>query len=151
MKTIFNVAFIDNFYNTSSCNIIAFNDLSTYNNDLVTDSPLLTILYPDFKIPVVLSYTPSTINTIQVPTGDGLYTIELSICPNNTLKQTFYYFQICQTMNALKTIICKNTGDKDKVLKFMDIFKYLTAIQMIASTDPLKANIMFAYVKTQIC
>ena len=150
-KTSFSVAFIDNFYNTSCCNKIAFTDLSSYNPEIAVTTPILTILYPDYTVPVTLSYTPYSTNTIEVPTGDGLYTVTLSVCPNDVLYQTFYYFQLCHSMNDLRTLICKHSGNIDRVVKYMDLFKYMIAVQLTASIDPIKANIMFKYVKSQLC
>lgn len=146
-KTTFSIEFINNIDN---CSQISFTDLSSYNPDVEIQTPIIKILYPDFQIAESLIYTPRSINIIQVPTGDGLYTLELSVCPNNKIKKVFYYFQLCQAMNTIKTQLCKYSGNLEKVNKIMDIYKYALATQMVAITEPEKAKVMYKYIQSQL-
>lgn len=146
-KTTFNIEFIDN---VDNCCQIAFYDLSSYNPDIEVTTPMIKLLYPDYQLAETLTYTPRSINTIQVPTGDGLYTLELSVCPNNKVKKVFYYFQLCQVYNSIKTQLCKYSGNLEKINKIMDIYKYALATQIIATTEPEKAKVMYKYLKSQL-
>ena len=145
--TSLSIVFIDNIDN---CNQIAFTDLSDYNSDIEIKTPVVKILYPDFTVPVTLSYTPYSTNIIKVNTGDGLYTLEISVCPNDKIKKIFYYFKVCQVMNSLKTLLCKFSGNIDKVKELMDSYKLLVATQMIAQKEPEKAKVIYNYVKSKL-
>jgi hypothetical protein len=146
-STNFNISFVE----SSDCCIISFVDLTAYNEDIPIDTPILKILYPDHSAWVSMSYTPMSINNVGVPLLDGLYTLELSVCPNDKAKKIFYYFKVCGFLNNLKTQLCKYSGNKEKVLELMELYKYALALQMIAQTEPEKAKIMFNYLKIQIC
>lgn len=146
-KTNFNIVFVDN---VDNCEQIAFTDLTEYNEDVEIKTPILKILYPDFTIPETLTYVPYTTNVIKVPTGDGLYTIEISVCPNDKVKKVFYYFKVCEVMNQIKQKLCQNSSNLQKVNELMDIFKYTIVTQLIVNESPEKATIMYQYVKSKI-
>lgn len=146
-STNFNISFVE----SSDCSIISFVDLSAYNEDIPIDTPVLKVLYPDHLAWVNMSYTPMSINNVGVPLLDGLYTLELSVCPNDKAKKVFYYFKLCGVLNNIKEQLCKYSGNKDKVLELMDLYKYALATQMIATKEPEKAKIMFNYLKIKTC
>jgi hypothetical protein len=148
MVTTFDIAFIDN---NEHCDRIAFYDLSIYNTDIPVKTPIIKILYPDFQIPESLSYEPNKINIVNTPISDGLYTLEFSVCPNDKVKKTYYYFKTCNLMSQLQTKLCQVSGNKDKVLELVEQFKYIYAIKMIAEKEPQKAIIMYNSVKNKLC
>lgn len=145
--TSLSIVFIDNIDN---CNQISFTDLSDYNPDIEVKTPVVKILYPDFTVPVSLSYTPYTTNIVKVNTGDGLYTVEISVCPNDKIKKTFYYFKVCQLMNILRDNLCKFSGNIDKVKELMESYKLLIATQLIAQKEPEKAKVIYSFVKSKL-
>ena len=147
-KTEFNIAFIEN---NQLCSQIAFTDLSNYNPDVEVNTPIVKILYPDFQSSISLEYTPRSTNIIETPCLDGLYTLELSVCPNDKLKKTFYYFQLCNWYKTLAVELGKNSGNKSKVLELIELYKYSLAIKELAPTEPKKAILMFNYLKNKIC
>ena len=147
-KTEFNIAFIDN---NQMCDQIAFVDLSIYNPDIEVKTPIITITYPDFNKSVKLSYTPRSTNVISTMCLDGLYTVELSVCPNDKLKKVFYYFQLCSWNKWLSEELCKYSGNKSKVLELIELYKYSIAIKEVVKAEPKKAILMFNYLKSQIC
>jgi hypothetical protein len=147
-KTELNIAFVEN---NQKCDQIAFIDLSVYNSDIPVKTPIVTILYPDFTIPISLGYTPRSTNIVETTCIDGLYTFEISVCPNDMLKKTFYYFQLCNWYKWLSTELCKYSGNKTKINELIDLYKYSLAIKEVSNSEPKKAIIMFNYLKSKIC
>jgi len=146
-KTIFNISFIEN---NEFCDRICFYDLSEYNSDIAIESPVVKILAPDNIIAETFTYKPKVINIFDTYLTDGLYTIEISICPNDKLKKTYYYFKTCLIMQELKNKLCQFSGNKEKVLELIDMYKYIHALKLIAENEPKKAVIMYKYIKNKI-
>lgn len=140
MKTEFKINFIEDYRN---CNLITFVDLTEYNNITTIKTPVVSIKVPNFDQIVEAVYTPKYLNTIDIKChGDGLYIVELSICPNDRLKKSFKFYQICGAVSKIKAILCSD--NKEPLMK---IYSSLLAAKMMAESDDVegekKADIIY--------
>lgn len=99
-------------------------DTSVYNSDISIDNPILRITIPNFEKFVDIPYIPNTIirfnnNTLfsdkSCNLSSGLYKIVQSVCPNDILQKTHYFFHSAKEYQELAELVCQYRSDNDKV------------------------------------
>lgn len=136
MRTEFKINFIESFDNPDT---IVFLDLSTYNTLEPIRTPMLRVKKHDLNTWLDYPYIVSAENSVEA-CGDGLYTLELSVCPNDRLYKRFCYFHISTAIQTLKQLLCENVNDTEKIIELMDNYKLLIACQLCPNED---SNIIY--------
>jgi hypothetical protein len=145
VKTEFDIKFIEDF---KDCKTITFIDQTIYNPNIPVTTPVLRVTLPHFNKYVDLDYIPSKVNFVNTKVlglnvgclNDGIWTFELSICPNDKLKKSFKYFNICNAMSLISTELCSDSSEEN-LLRLKDIKDQLQLVQLMC--DEKKAYAMY--------
>lgn len=144
-----------------TCKNILFIDSSTYNEDVVIDNPIVEVNTP-MGYNVILNYYPKQINKFNsnsfkitktlnpdnlTSLPSGLYTFTFSICPNDKIKHTVNYFNVCNEVKALASQICclDTCNDKelfDKIKELIDNLHYVKTFAELCN-DVKKAQALY--------
>lgn len=150
MKTQFDIKFIED-YRTATT--VTFIDQTLYNPDTPIKTPILKVVIPYFNKFVELDYKPNQVNFVNsyvlnlgstndcLP--DGQWKFELSICPNDKLKQEFTYYNISNAMRKIADLLCEDSSDEmlDKMLKFKE---QLQTVQLLVDVN--RANHLYTFI-----
>lgn len=136
MRTELGLQYIEN----KDENFMYLLDTSVYNTDVPVDNPILRITPPNFNKYIDIPYKPSTIIRFNNDTlfadhssnlSSGLYKIIQSVCPNDILQVTHYFFHRVKEYKQLAKMACyfREKGDEDGLLKIFELKMYLDEVQ----------------------
>lgn len=116
------------------CNILSLLDTSIYLEDVPITSPIIKIFPPNWDKYISLPLVRSQINLIR-PSNiryktfpGGIYSIEISICPNAKVYHKQCYLHICNELKLISQLAC----DSDNYEELFDIrMKLETAQDMV--------------------
>ena len=130
-----------------------FWDTSVYNKDISITNSIYRISPPNFSTQYQVDYIPNQLLVLTPDLfgfqsfPDGAWKVEQSICPNETMCNTVYYYKVSDLKTKLlKTandlLNCNTSSAADSILRSinrLEIVKYLLEF----CKDISKANIIY--------
>jgi hypothetical protein len=153
--------------NYKTCKSIVFIDASDYNPDVeitqakvIVDTPMGYSCDLSFYPKKINKFNSNSLkitnvtNTNQLTSlPSGLYKFNFSICPNEQIKQTVNYFNVCIELKQLADIVCCLNESEEKELthikKLIENLHYVKTYAEICN-DVKKAKKLYDYTVKEI-
>jgi hypothetical protein len=104
---------------SGDCCVMLFLDKSEYLVD--AKNPILNITPPNFTDYISLEYNMNAITILKAENigfetfSSGIYKFEHSVCPNDKVKRSFCYLNICEEIACINRLKCEE--DDEKILE----------------------------------
>jgi hypothetical protein len=148
-----------NFHVYDTPNSITVLDISSYNADVAVTESKFEVTPPNFATCTAIDYIPSSIiNITNLSLGwpeagllpDGIWSLKMSVCPNDKLFKTESHLRTTNVRNCLyeKAAAAIKNNDQNKSCHYLNLLQHLDVAQHLAKCyDTLEqAVIIFNYV-----